>query len=433
VLRDVTITEATWNQAQDGNPWSAAGCTGVGTDRVGTADSTTTINGIEKWFSWNVTDMVQKWVNGTRANNGMLMRAETGTGFYAFSSSEGTIVERRPKLTITYRGGGPPPASTATPTPTATTPLPGDVTVTGKVYDANVGMSAPIAGANVAVQMCVPSSFSDVSGADGMYSILVPALYLDSCTEVTLQATAAGYQPYSQIIQVALLRANPVRNVGMLPVGAPTLTPTPTATTPAGGPTTITIQRGLLGDTIDTYMYQYDADNTDLAWEAILRLGFTNPMQRGQLHALLRFDLSPIPGGANILDAKLELYSDGWSGGGAQVTASAYGVVRNVTITQATWNQAQVGNPWAGPGCAAAGTDREATAQSTVTINGIEKWFTWNVTDLVQRWVDGALTNNGVVVRAESGAGSYAFSSAEGSTVALRPRLVVTYATSGAR
>jgi hypothetical protein len=180
-------------------------------------------------------------------------------------------------------------------------------------------------------------------------------------------------------------------------------------------------------------MYQYDADNTDLAFDAIMKVGFTNPMERGRQNALIRFDLSPIPGGADIIDAKLELYCDGWSGPGAEVTAGAYPVLRNTTISQATWNQAQDGNPWNTPGCGGVGSDREGTAQSSVTINGIEKWCSWNVTDMVQRWVDGTLTNNGVLVRADTGQGSYAFQSSEGSIIARRPRLVVTYTTSGGR
>jgi hypothetical protein len=288
------------------------------------------------WWDWDVTDMVRKWVDGTRTNNGVLLRADGGQGFYALSASEGTVVALRPKLIVTYRTGGgppppPPPPPNGSPTPTVT------------------------------------------------------------------------------------------------------LTPTPTETTPANGDTTVTIQKGLAGDSIDTYISQYDADNTDLAFEAIMKIGFTNPGERGRQNALVQFGLSPIPGGANIVEARLELYCSGWSGASAEVTAGAYGVLRNTTITQATWNQAQTGNPWNTPGCDGLGSDREGTAQSSLVFGSIARWYSWDVTDLVQRWVDGTLTNNGVVVRADSGQGAYAFSSSEGSMIERRPRLVVTYNTSGGR
>jgi len=333
VLLDTDYTEATWNEAQTGTDWDTGGCNGVGSDRVGTADDSTTVNSLDVWYDWDVTDMVQEWVDGTRSNNGMLLRGDGGQGFYAFSASEGTLVELRPKLVVTYQGGGgpPPPPPDGSPTPTIT------------------------------------------------------------------------------------------------------LTPTPTGTIPASGETTVTIQKGVTGNTFDTYMYQYDADNFDLAFEAIMKIGFTNPREGGRQNALLEFDLSPVPGGADIIEAKLELYCDGWSGAAAQVTAGAYAVLRNTTITQATWNQAQDGNPWNVPGCGGVGSDREGTVASSQLINSIEKWYSWDVTDMVQRWVDGTLTNNGVLVRADSGQGTYAFQASEGTIIERRPRLVVTYDTSGAR
>ena len=334
VLRDTSYTQATWNEARSGDDWDTAGCNAVGSDRVGTADDSQLVNGLDVWWDWDVTDMVQKWVDGTWANYGMLLRGDGGEGFYAFSASEGTMAERRPKLIVTYRAGGgppPPPPPNGSPTPTRT------------------------------------------------------------------------------------------------------LTPTPTGTIPAGGETTVTIQKGVVGDTFDTYMYQYDADNTDLAWQQIMKVGFSNPGQRGRQHAVLKFDLSPIPGGADIIEAKLELYSDGWSGASAQVTAAAYAVLRNTTITELTWNQAQTGNAWNTAGCDGLGSDREGTAQSSLLINSIEEWYSWDVTDLVQRWVDGTLTNNGAIVHADTGQGAYAFQSSEGTLIERRPRLVVTYNTGGGR
>lgn len=116
---------------------------------------------------------------------------------------------------------------TATPTPT---PTPGgDVVVTGLVHDAHLGASRPVAGAVVAIAVCVPHQpFQGTTGLDGRYSVLLPAAYANACASVTLSARAAGYAPFEQAVAVADLRANPVRDIALTPgdVATPTATPT---------------------------------------------------------------------------------------------------------------------------------------------------------------------------------------------------------------
>jgi uncharacterized repeat protein (TIGR01451 family) len=121
----------------------------------------------------------------------------------------------------------PTPTPTQSPTPTETPP--GDLTVTGLVYDATLGPTQPVSGAPVSVLMCVPRSFHTVSGADGRYNLLLPGSYLSQCSEVTLQGWAAGYQSYAQVISVASLRAQPERDIALQPAA----TPTPTGIPPA--------------------------------------------------------------------------------------------------------------------------------------------------------------------------------------------------------
>jgi uncharacterized repeat protein (TIGR01451 family) len=118
---------------------------------------------------------------------------------------------------------------TATPTATQTETPPGDLILTGLVYDAATGPTQPISGAPVSVLMCVPRSFHMVSGADGRYNLLLPGSYLNQCSEVTLQALAAGYQSFAQVISVAGLRAQPERDIALQPA----VTPTPTGIPPA--------------------------------------------------------------------------------------------------------------------------------------------------------------------------------------------------------
>ena len=115
------------------------------------------------------------------------------------------------------------PTATAalTPTPTA---APGDLTLTGRVYDAAEEMSAPIPGARIVVQMCVPRSFEAHTGPDGTYDLLIPADYANACSEVHIRVTADGYEPFEGSFSVADLRANPVRDFGLTPASTPTPT-----------------------------------------------------------------------------------------------------------------------------------------------------------------------------------------------------------------
>ncbi len=116
-----------------------------------------------------------------------------------------------------------------TATPTATAAPGGDVTVTGLVYDARQGTTRPLAGATVAIGVCVPHQpFQSTSGLDGRYAVLLPADYANACAAVTLSARAVGYAPYERSIAVADLRANPARDIALVPVDAATPSATPT-------------------------------------------------------------------------------------------------------------------------------------------------------------------------------------------------------------
>ena len=108
------------------------------------------------------------------------------------------------------------------------------------MYDAALGPLQGISGATVAASMCMPRSFQTVSEADGSYSMLLPALYLNQCVTITLEATAPGYQTLRFAIPVADLRAQPVRDLALIPLPAPTPTMTP-GVTPARFPVWIPV------------------------------------------------------------------------------------------------------------------------------------------------------------------------------------------------
>jgi hypothetical protein len=190
---------------------------------------------------------------------------------------------------------------------------------------------------------------------------------------------------------------------------------------------TITLQQGLAGYSgcQDTYLYQW-APNANYCWQESLKVG-----HKQQYAALLRFDTSPIPAGATILDACLEMYATGW--GGSDITLDAFRVLRPWQHCQATWNQAQSGSPWAQPGCNDTATDRAGSPEGSVTTSSIRSWYAFDLTGLVQGWVDGSMPNNGLLLRGALpwSTGIFYFASAANGSSSLRPKLVVHYRISG--
>jgi predicted phosphodiesterase len=218
---------------------------------------------------------------------------------------------------------------------------------------------------------------------------------------------------------------------------SPTLTPTRSATatyTPTPSRTAtiipsgvITLQQGVNGylGGQDTYIDADSPDNTDHYAQTSFTVGW-----KQKYAALLRFDLSPIPAGATITRATLQLYAVGWSG--AEITLGAHAISRTVTLNQSTWNQAQNGSSWGTPGCSDTATDRRLNPESTLTTAGLDRWYSLDLTSLAQTWWNGSVPNNGVLLRATSSiAQEFSFASSEHTTYTWHPSLVIGYGGSG--
>lgn len=206
--------------------------------------------------------------------------------------------------------------------------------------------------------------------------------------------------------------------------GTPALTPTPTLT-PAAGIHTITLQYGLNGytDVWDTFI---DAGVPYLNFNSFDRLS----IRSGEgASVLIRFALpASIPAGARVLDARLELYASSRSAATA-VEMRAYPLIRSWHAGQATWYLAAAGQAWGEPGANSTQTDRRAEPAAIAMARDEAQWLSFNFTDLVQRWLDRAEENWGVVIRGHAeGSIEYQFYSSEYYwSAGLRPRLVITY------
>jgi hypothetical protein len=70
---------------------------------------------------------------------------------------------------------------------------------------------------------------------------------------------------------------------------------------------TLTLRRGVLGDSDDTHLYEYGGEGDDVWWISTFRVGYSHPGERGRYYGLMRFDLTPVPPGARVERALLRV------------------------------------------------------------------------------------------------------------------------------
>lgn len=220
---------------------------------------------------------------------------------------------------------------------------------------------------------------------------------------------------------------------GTAPTKTPTPQPTPTHTpTPSTPSTELVLQQGLNGysGTTDAFL-DWWAQNTNYGSAETLNLrGGNYDYGRQDIRSpLIRFDLSPLPDGAAVNSARLELYLI-WRSNGGSAYFSPYRIVRPWSETDATWQKATGSVYWGQPGCNDTSTDRLPDATDLVQpppdITGV--WVTLDVTDMVRTWAANPESNLGMLLHDEGGNSvEYDFASSEHPTASLRPKLVIEY------
>lgn len=203
-------------------------------------------------------------------------------------------------------------------------------------------------------------------------------------------------------------------------VPPPTPEPAPTATPPGQ---TVTLQQGFRGyaATSDTVISYWDPNtNYGDRSEIVVR---SNGMQSSLLH----FVPSGVPANARIKRATLSLYTLDHSNP-QSAFAGIYRLLRPWDEMEATWQRPQLGEFWEVAGVDGTG-DREFDVIDTAVLEGSEHWISFDITWLVQSWVDDAALNHGFIVRgAEGGPVAYELISSEATDVKdYRPELIITY------
>jgi hypothetical protein len=99
----------------------------------------------------------------------------------------------------------------------------------------------------------------------------------------------------------------------------------------------------------------------------------------------------------------------------------------NWSESEASWNVARAGVPWAAAGAGALGSDYEATADAHDTVPVQAGWITFDVTGRLRSIAAGAPNLGWRIVGVSGTEGVRSLYASEYGTQALRPRLTVTY------
>ena len=196
--------------------------------------------------------------------------------------------------------------------------------------------------------------------------------------------------------------------------------------TPEPSATLLVFQQGVDGYTgaEDTTLYRYGG-NLSNQW--FLRVGY-----KSQNSALIHFDVSSIPPGSHVICAALSLYAEMWGGPPFSLDVGAYYVRRGWVAHEATWERASARAPGHVGGCNGP-DDRSQVPESVITIKNIRTWYHFDLTQVVDGWVNGSLPNHGVSLQAMGALDSDLiwFAASDDVTafgsIENRPKLIVLY------
>ncbi len=143
---------------------------------------------------------------------------------------------------------------------------------------------------------------------------------------------------------------------------------------------------------------------------------------------LLKFDVSRIPAGSQIVDAKLIVKGVAQSNA-ARLYFNVFDSIRPWSEAQATWYQAYNGAPWGQPGADSL-DDHPALPTDTGVLSGpvdVWGWGSARITPLVQRWINDPGSNHGMILRPYGNRVGWDLASSEYEVVRYRPALEISY------
>lgn len=211
-------------------------------------------------------------------------------------------------------------------------------------------------------------------------------------------------------------------NLGRSTVSAAVSIMVEDAPPPAGGGTT-TLQReaGGYAGVADTYLSSYHP-GTMFGGSQIMRFYGSSytPMVR---FAVFNFEGGPVPNGAVIESAKLNIYK-----GAYDHVFGLHALRRAWSESEANWGQAMAGQSWAVPGAKGAGVDYEAEADAVTKAPWNSGWVEFDVTARIRAVQQGAANHGWRLVSVSGTVASMTLYASEQLTLPeRRPRLLITW------
>jgi hypothetical protein len=186
----------------------------------------------------------------------------------------------------------------------------------------------------------------------------------------------------------------------------------------------LTLQPGPEGQ--DTFIVP--GGNSDKNHGASTGLVVKNAGQR----TLIKFAVPTLPAGASIVSASLMLNMESLANYNFPGYLDVFrltqywveGALDGVTIPAdgVTWDTYDAVNPWS-----TAGGDYNATLEASTPVDPALGWHSWDVTDLVTSWADGSQQNYGLMIKGRTYVQNAVFTSGDGATPDLHPKLIITY------
>jgi len=207
---------------------------------------------------------------------------------------------------------------------------------------------------------------------------------------------------------------SPTPSITGLPTNTPTITPTPIIVT-------LQYTEGGFEGCVDSFLDEWQ-QTTNYGHQGALSIR-TNGVKR----PMIQFDLSSIPSGVTIVDARLWLYTSHYKSHAADMTVSLYGLKQGWVEMETTWERVRSGVNWGAPGASDTLTDRDDAPTSSRLVSATNTWYDLDVTSLVQAWIDGTRANDGMLLIATGNTVEMSFWSSEYSLPNLRPKLVIQY------
>jgi hypothetical protein len=190
----------------------------------------------------------------------------------------------------------------------------------------------------------------------------------------------------------------------------------------ASEPETLILRQGEGGYTgvADTYIVRWE-DNGNHGGEQGLRLS-----GGGDRTCLLRFDLSEVPSNVVVKAAQLKLYANLKWNPQDEVGTNVYRLLQGWSVDEVTWAERLLGVPWTQGGASAPDMDYDPQSYASQQLQDTKTWYDYNVTDLVRDWLAHPGSNHGLMLRGDTGRGTFTLNSSE--SLQHKPGLVVVYA-----